>query len=148
MGERGRRLRKLDLFTQNELTLCRVNYGKRPSKDIRAWESEIDPALGYIYDNRLRFGVHRLEGNGGLPQVSLDAEQSFRFDRLFGKIQGKNSAKYSLVKEAYTYANQLVPRITWVRLSIADDGGSEEDYHNAFLLSRIANLPLSGSLLS
>ena len=51
-----RRLRKVDLFTQNRLTLCRVNYGKRHPKDIRAWESEVDPAFGYIYDKRLRFG--------------------------------------------------------------------------------------------
>ena len=83
--QRGEPVRKLNLFTQNELTLYKANYGKRPPKEVRAWESEIDPALSYIYDKRLRFGVlHRLEGNAWLPQARLDAEQSIRFDRLFG----------------------------------------------------------------
>jgi len=142
--QRGEPVRKLNLFTQNELTLYKVNYGKRPPKEVRAWELEVDPALSYIYDKRLRFGVlHRLEGNGWLPQVRLDAEQSSRFDRLFGEIKANDPVKYSLVKEAYTYASQPVPRITQAKLGIPDDDGSEEDYQNAFLLSRIANLPLS-----
>ena len=142
--QRGEPVRKINLFTQNELTLYKANYDKKPSKEVRAWELEVDPALSYIYDKRLRFGVlHRLEGNHWIPQVSLDAEQSIRFDRLFGEIKANDPVKYSLVKEAYTYASQPVPRITRVKLGIPDDGGSEEDYHNAFLLSRIANLPLS-----
>jgi hypothetical protein len=142
--QRGEPVRKLNLFTQNELTLYKANYDKKPPKEARAWESEINPALSYIYDKRLRFGVlHRLEGNHWMPQVSLDAEQSSRFDRLFGEIKANDPVKYGLVKEAYTYASQPVPRITPAKLGIPDDGGSEEDYHNAFLLSRIANLPLS-----
>ena len=94
--QQGEPVRKLNLFTQNELTLYKVNYDKRPPKDIRAWESEIDPALSYIYDKRLRFGVlHRLEGNAWLPQVSLDAEQSSRFDSF--SVKSKRRTLSSIV---------------------------------------------------
>lgn len=140
--QQGESIKKLNLFTQNEMTLRRVNYDRKPPKNINAWELEIDPALSYVYDRRLRFGVlHRLEGNIWLPQFSLNGEELSRFNELFGSINEKDPLKYTLLREAYSYANQPVPRIKQEKLGLA--GGSEEDYFNAFLLSRIANLPLS-----
>ena len=83
-----------------------------------------------------------LKDDHWLPQASLDAEQSSRFDRLFDDLREKNPLKYGLVKEAYTHTTQPVPRISGTTLGITDDGGTEEDYFNAFLLSRLANLPI------
>jgi DNA polymerase elongation subunit (family B) len=138
----GEPMTKRDLFTQNDLTLYKMRYRGRPPKNIRGWEVDIDPALSYVYDKGLRFGVlHRFEDNSWVPQVSLRDEQLSGFERLFGGINKKDPLKYTLVKEAYAYANQPVPRIEPGKLGLPD--GSEEDYYTAFLLSRIANLPIT-----
>jgi DNA polymerase elongation subunit (family B) len=138
----GESIKKLSLFSRKELALHRVNYLGKPPKNVNAWEVEIDPALSYAYDEELRFGaLHRFENNSWTPELSLDDGELSRFDRLFGDISDKDPLKYSLVKEAYTCANQPVPRISRERLGLPE--GSEEDYYNAFLLSRIANLPIS-----
>ncbi len=145
--QQGESVKKLNLFTQNELTLHKVNYSRKPPKNINAWESEIDPALSYVYDKRLRFGVlHRFDGNAWLPQITLDSEELARFNELFGEINEKDPLKYSLVKDAYSYTNQPVPQVKQEKLGLPE--GSEEDYYNAFLLSRIANLPLSRTYMN
>ncbi|MCJ7506652.1 hypothetical protein MUP05_09335 [Candidatus Bathyarchaeota archaeon] len=145
--EQGESVKKINLFTQNELTLHKVNYNRKSQKDINAWESEIDPALSYVYDKRLRFGVlHRFDDNAWLPQITLDSEELTRFDELFGEINQKDPLKYSLVKDAYSYTNQPVPQVKQEKLGLPE--GSEEDYYNAFLLSRIANLPLSRTYMN
>ena len=113
-------------------------------KKVAGWESDIDPALSYVYDQGLRFGVlHRFENDAWIPQASLDVDQSSRFDELFGEIEEKDPLKYALVKEAYSYTNLPVPRISKDKLGLPDDDGSEEDYYNAILLSRLANLPIT-----
>ena len=141
--KQGEIVKKMDLFTQNDLTLYKVNYLGRAPKEIDAWEMEVDPALSYAYDKGLRFGVlHRFEGNTWVPDVPLDNDQSLLFNKLFDGIKDNDPLKYTLVKEAYTYASQPVPRISQQKLGISENSSSEEDYFNAFLLSRIANLPL------
>ena len=135
-------IKKLNLLTQKESTLYKVNYVGKAPKNIDSWELEIDPALSYAYDKNLRFGtLHRFEDNTWMPELSLNDEEFSRFEKLFGDIREKDPLKYSLVKEAYTYTNQPVPLVKLERLGLPE--GSEEDYYNAFLLSRIANLPIS-----
>jgi hypothetical protein len=140
-GHRGEPIRKQNLFTQQELTLQKVIYSGKP-KNIDGWELEIDPALSYAYDNKLRFGVlHIYKENAWHPQVSLEAEELARFNNLFGESYEKDPLKYALVREAYSCTHQPVPRIDPAKLGLPE--GSAEDYTNAFLLSRIASLPLS-----
>ena len=139
----GQPVKKVDLFSQSERTLYKVNV-TRDAKAISGWELDIDPALSCVYDQQLHFGVlHRLENDAWVPQASLHAEESSRFDTLFGEIERKDPLKYALVKESYSYVNQPVPRISQEKLGLPNDDCSEEDYYNAFLLSRIANLPIS-----
>ena len=40
-------VKKMDLFTGNELTLYRITRTTKPSKDQKGWELDIDPALSY-----------------------------------------------------------------------------------------------------
>ena len=55
----GERITKSDLFTQNEHSLYKVN-AVGAMKNVTGWETDIDPALSYVYDRGLRFGVlHR-----------------------------------------------------------------------------------------
>ncbi len=99
--------------------------------------------MSYAYDKRLRFGLlHHFSGNDWIADAPLNEELSSRFEKLFGAVQRRDPLKYASLKELYTYISQPVPRISNEKLHLAE-GGSEDDYLNAFLLSRIANLPLN-----
>jgi len=141
--EQDESVKKADLFTGNELQLWKVNLVGKPSKGVEVWESDLDPVMSYAYDNGLRFGIlHRLEGNKWVPDTSLTAELTSRFEKLFGHTQRLDPLKYESLKEAYAYVSQPVPKIPEAKLNFREVG-SEEDYYNAFLLSRLANLPLN-----
>ena len=142
--QQGEPVKKLNLFTQNEITLYKVKYKGKLSRTVKGWETEIDPALSYVYDNKLRFGaLHRLEGNSWNPEVSFTDKDVDRFDTLFGRLKKDDPLKYAILREAYAYTTQPVPRTSKEKLGLAEGDGSEEDYYNAFLLSRIANLPIT-----
>jgi len=141
--KQGEPVKKIDLFTGNELTLYKVTYSGKPVKNAEAWEQDIDPALSYAYDKGLRFGIlHRLSDHGWTPDASLDGEDDSRFEKLFGRISRSDPLKYASLQEAYAYVSQAVPKISEEKLNLREVG-SEEDYYNAFLLSRLANLPIN-----
>jgi len=140
--DQSRPIKKIDLFTGNELTLYKVTATGKPSKDTQAWETDIDPALSYGYDKGLRFGVlHRFNGHGWIPEAPLE-EDSSRFEELFGRIRHSDPLKYSVLREIFALVSQPVPKIPEEKL-LLHEKGSEEDYYNAFLLSRLANLPVN-----
>jgi DNA polymerase I len=140
-GGTGGDVKKRDLFTGNEVILRKVNSRGKVPKTLEAWEADIDPALSYAYDNGLRFGLlHRIENNRWTPLTQLSEEDLSHFQDTFG-TESKDQLKYDLLKETYSYVVQSVPRMGREKTELLE--GSEEDYYNAFLLSRIANLPLS-----
>lgn len=139
--DRGELVEKEDLFTSNKRRLAKVNHEGRVSKNIQAWEADIDPALSCIYDKRLRFGLlHDFRNNVWVPRTSLEGETLSRFQNLL-KVDEKDHLKYGLLKEIYSSVTQPIPKVAFDTLGLPD--GSVEEYYNAFLLSRIANLPLS-----
>ncbi|MGA3108081.1 MAG: DNA polymerase domain-containing protein [Candidatus Bathyarchaeia archaeon] len=141
--QQGEPVKKVELFTGNELRLTKVNLRGKPARAANAWELDIDPAMSYAYDKGLRFGLlHHFNGNGWVADAPLNEDLSSRFEELFGAVQRRDPLKYASLKELYAYISQPVPRISEEKLRLAEVG-SEDDYFNAFLLSRIANLPLN-----
>lgn len=142
-GGKDSRVKKVDLFSQKERTLCKVQVADG-SKHIEGWEGDIDPALSYVYDKGLHFGIlHNFQNNEWFPQNRSTNNQLLRFNELFDDIRSRDPLKYDLVKDLYEYTNQPIPRVATEKLSLTEKDDSEEDYYNAFLLSRIANLPIS-----
>jgi DNA polymerase elongation subunit (family B) len=140
---RGEPVRKLNLFTGDELNLWKVNFRGKLSRGDNVWEGEVYPALSYAYDKGLRFGVpHRFTGDGWIPNTPLTEQQDSQFEKLFGNTRRTDPLKYTALKETYAYITQPVPKIPEAKLNLPEVG-SEEDYYNAFLLSRIANLPVN-----
>jgi len=140
--ENGVPVKKIDLFTGNEVELRKVIFSGKLAKNTAGWELDIDPAMSYVYDNGLRFGVlHRFTGKSWSPYTA-NLKLDSRFDELFGNVRKRDPLKYEALKEFYSYISQPVPKIPTEKLSI-HESGSDEDYYNAFLLSRIANLPLN-----
>jgi len=120
----------------------KIHLAGRPVRGVKGWELDIDPAMSYAYDKSLHFGVlHRFNGNSWVPYSPMKEELGSRFEELFGAIRRSDPSKYESLREIYGYINQPVPRIPETVLTFPEVG-SEEDYYNAFLLSRIANLPL------
>ena len=141
--EHGQPVKKTVLFTGNEVLLEKVHYSGKPARGIAGWELDIDSPMSYAYDKGLHFGVlHRFSGNGWVPYFPLSEELQSRFENLFGTIKQRDPSKYASLKEMYAYISQPVPKIPESSLNL-HESGSEEDYYNAFLLSRIANLPLN-----
>ena len=140
--EQSQPIKKVHLFTGNELTLYKIVSTGKPSKDTQAWETDIEPALSYAYDKGLHFGVlHRFTNQGWIPEATA-SEDVAEFEKLFGRINRSDPLKYACLREAYGYVSQPVPKIPEEKLHFHEKG-SEEDYYNAFLLSRLANLPLN-----
>jgi DNA polymerase I len=136
----GEAVKKIDLFTEKELQLHKMFLRGKLAKE--AWEVGIDPAMSYVYDAGLRFGVlHRFKGDGWVPDTKTK-ESGSRFEELFGSVRRRDSLKYESLKDFYSFISQPVPMISEEKLNLRESG-SDEDYHNAFLLSRIANLPLN-----
>jgi DNA polymerase I len=143
LHEQGETVRKTDLFTEKQLELQKVTFSGEPPRSAHAWEMDVDPPLSYAYDRGLRFGVtHRFDGTSWVPDVSLSEEDGSRFDELFGGVRHSDPLKFDALKETYSYVSQPVPKIPAEKLNIREIG-TEEDYRNAFLLNRLANLPLN-----
>ncbi len=63
---------------------AKVTQTRRPPKSLRTWESNVDPALSYVYDERLRFGtVHRFHDGKWTPETFESEEQRDHFETLF-----------------------------------------------------------------
>jgi len=146
--EHGEPVKKVDLFTGKEVNLQKVKFIGKSARRPGGWELDVDPSMSYVYDKRLRFGIlHRLRNNVWVPDATLSNGLLSRFDELFGRIEQRDPLKYSYLKEVYSYSSQPVPRIPEGKLHL-HEAGSEEDYYNAFLLSRIANLPISRTYMN
>jgi len=136
-------INKLDLFTEQERTLAKIEYSTRPRKDTEGWEVEIAPALSYAYDKGLRFGVlHELIEGRWVPQTTLTVEDETRLKNLVTRISRKDPLKESILRELYAYSIQPVPDVGPKNLGLPEQDWSEEEYHRAVLLSRLTNLPL------
>jgi hypothetical protein len=89
--QQGEPIKKLDLFTGNELRLTKINLRGKPARAANVWELDIDPAMSYAYDKGLRFGLlHHFNGNGWIADAPLNAELSSRFEKIFGAIQRRD----------------------------------------------------------
>jgi DNA polymerase I len=141
--EHGEPIKKIDLFTGSEVRLEKVHVLRKPARSLKGWELDIDPPMSYAYDKGLHFGVlHRFSDNRWAPYSPISEELQSRFENLFGPTKQRDLSKYSSLKEMYACISQPVPKIPESSLNLQEQG-SEEDYYNAFLLSRIANLPIN-----
>ncbi len=136
-------VKKQDLFTEHERSVLRVEYSTRPSKGTKGWEIDIPPALSYAYDKGLRFGVlHELRENRWVPKPGLTRSDDTRFKNLISQVSRNDPLKESILREAYVYSIQPVPRIGPKALGVSVEDWSMEEYRRAVLLSRLTNLPL------
>ena len=136
-------IKKLDLFTEQERSLAKIEYSARPRKDTEGWEVDIAPTLSYVYDKGLRFGIlHEFRDDHWNPQAPLTADQDMALKNLLRRVSRIDPLKESILREAYAYSTQPVPNAGPKALGLPEEDWSQEEYHRAVLLSRLTNLPL------
>jgi len=135
---------KIQLLTQTEKILNKISYASKAPKNVKGWELEVDPALGYAYDQGLRFGlVHSYDGHDWIPQTPLTVDQQNRFDRILRNLTKVDPLKQSILQYAYPILVQPIPEITPETIELSATQWSLEEYYRAIMLSRLANLSLS-----
>ncbi len=142
-SQREKTIKRLDLFTEQERSLAKIEYSTRPRRDTEGWEVDISPSLSYVYDEGLRFGIlHEFRDDRWIPQSQLSTEEDARLNYLLSQVSRNDPLKISILREAYSYSTQLVPNAGPKALGLPEENWSQEEYHRAVLLSRLTNLPL------
>lgn len=114
----------------------------------REWEREIDPAMSYVHDHRLRFGCPHVRTSKEMKlDLPLTKSQSKAFNTQFGVLAQEDPLKYDFLQEYFHYAMQPIPRIPRDLLQINAKYDINRIYY-ALMLSRIANIPFLRALKS
>jgi hypothetical protein len=136
---------KLDLFTGEKRTLTRVSWpnakiaAKAAEKLGMCWESEVDLPRSYVYDHGLNFGALHSEDLKPISETSNESEEKLRTS--FREVQDVDPQKYAQLSLWLKLLDQPVPVLD-TNLFGTDQADSGKVYA-AWMLSRIANLPLS-----
>jgi DNA polymerase elongation subunit (family B) len=143
-------VKKRDIFTDEVVQLAKVKawtptFLKKLQGQFKdVWESEIEYGRSYIYDNDLVFGTAYTQQGSNFVAVK-DTPQGLRqqFNKAFAQEKKIAPQKYAQIKEWFNLCHQPVPDIDLDLL------GSKERHENAteqiylaFLLARIANIPV------
>jgi len=138
---------KRDLFTDETRKMTKISvYSKdvlrRASRVFeKAWETEVDYGRSYAYDHNLVFGaVHSNVENEPMLSIGADKETESKFDELFAEIETSDQLKYEQTKYWSCLLRQPVPQVGSEKLGLK--GATAESMHKAFMLARIANIPV------
>ena len=135
---------KTDLFTGEKRTLAKVSWpnskvASRAAERFRLrWESEIDFPKSYVYDRGLNFGALH-SGDDLKPILDTPNETTLASEVDFKEMRRSDPLKSAQIAHWSGLLNQPLPDIG------ADLGIRETDsegIYKAWMLSRIANLPL------
>jgi len=106
------------------------------------WEDAVDYVLSYVYDHELAFGApYLLEAGQIKPAYEIDEGLGQRFRERFSDISVRDPGKFEMLQRWFILCSQPIPGIPLEKLG-GDRGFDPERLFLAFLLSRIANLPL------
>jgi hypothetical protein len=141
---------KQNLFTETTMQLAKVTtwtpaFSKKLMKRFdNTWEGEIDYGHSVVYDERLVFGAPYVQQHGHFIRIEdLPSTVEQRFRTAFaGEIQ-RTPQKYAQIEEWFNLCHQPVPEVP-PKLLGADERqeDTEERTYLAFLLARIANIPV------
>lgn len=142
---------KIDLWSNEKLALTKTSWpstaiASKSAKGFgKCWESEINAARSYVYDKGLVFGA-RVSDDYSKVVSDMPLEANERFEKTFNNIRERDPLRYAQILYWFRIVEQPIPD-----LSAAFFGFEEVDsekLHVAWLLSRIANIPLAEAFTS
>ena len=139
---------KQDLFTDKMRTMAKVEIGdpahiQKFSKMFEdVWENEIEFARGYVYDHGLVFGAqYVMQGDREFSVSTASEKEKREFDVVFAEVKKNDQPRYAQLKGLFELCYQPIPQVDPEILGIHGKIDSKQ-YYLAFMLSRIANLPV------
>lgn len=148
MGGRTQVTEKRDLFTEASRLLTKVEVEdpsavQRLSRRFkRSWEGDVPPPLGYAYDHNLSFGApYKVGGDSITPAYEIPRELKPLFEERFREVKARDPEKYGLIERLFSLCSQPIPEASPAKLGIAGEI-SREDLYLAFMLARVASLPI------
>jgi DNA polymerase elongation subunit (family B) len=142
---------KTDLFTGEKKIMAKIfwpNAGiasKAARKFHNSWESEIDFPKSYVYDKGLIFGAMHSESNAQ-PILNATEEMREKIEKTFKEVQTKDPLKYDLICRWFVLLNQPIANLGLGFFDVEE--ADTERVYAAWMLSRIANLPLTETFSS
>jgi DNA polymerase elongation subunit (family B) len=141
---------KIDLYTHELRQLGKVSVykpafiKKTMKKFVSIWESEIEFNHSYVYDHGLIFGAqHAVQAQDHfIPILTIPDNLRAKFDTTFSYIMDVDPLKYAQIERWFNLLHQPVPPVKAGILGISGEVNPEK-YFAAFMLSRLANLPVS-----
>jgi DNA polymerase elongation subunit (family B) len=140
---------KRDLFTDQSVKVTKVEMTdssnlKRASKRFeKSWESEVPFILSYVYDQDLNFGAqHLIQGKEVRTILQVSEKTKKKFEKKFSEVKKTDPVKYGLLERWFALCSQPVPEVDTEMLGMGEKVDTER-YYLAFILSRVANLPVS-----
>jgi DNA polymerase elongation subunit (family B) len=142
---------KTELFTNEKKTFGKIYWpnpkiaSKAAERLGQCWEKEIEFSRSYVYDKGLVFGApHSEEGLKLVLDVPVEAKE--RFERIFKDTLLNDPLKHAQIAYWFSLLNQPIPAVNPELLN-AEKKNLEEVYV-AWMLARVANIPLSEALNS
>jgi DNA polymerase elongation subunit (family B) len=139
---------KKELFTNQIIKVTRIEIDnlsdlKKVSERFeKSWEEKVPFVLSYIYDRGLNFGAqHLIQNERVKPLFYVQKETRERFEERFWEVKIQNPEKFELLEKWFTLCSQPFPEVPHEILGVKGDMNPER-YHLAFILSRVANLPV------
>lgn len=139
---------KKELFTNQTIKVTRVeleassNSNQVSEKFEKSWEGEVPQILSYAYDRGLVFGAqHHIQGERIETIFQIPEKAKQKFEERFFEVMETDPEKYELLERLFSLCSQPVPEISLEKLGIKGKVDSEK-YYLAFMLSRVANLPV------
>jgi len=142
---------KTDLFTGERRTLEKVSWPnpKIASKAARRfhqlWEGEIDFPKSYVYDKGLIFGALHSE-RSLRPILEAPAQVKEKFHENFRELETKDSLKFAQIFHWFNLLLQPIPKLGPEFFGVKET--VQERVYSAWMLSRVANIPLVEALKS
>lgn len=142
---------KIELFSGEKRIFGKV-FWLNPKIALKAvermrqvWEGEIEFSRSYVYDNGLVFGaLHSEEPLRLFLEVSAEAKE--KFEKTFSEVRAEDPLKYAQIFYWYTLLSQSIPHLSPEILGVKEI--DQERVYSAWMLSRIANIPLNEALTS
>ena len=141
-------VKKRELLTGEIKQLTKVSFltldtfNKASKTFSPAWESELEYAQSYVYDHGMIFGApHTMNADRLILTNSLPQELESKFENTFADAKATDPQKYTQIKHWFSLLQQSVPQVRPEHLGMK--AVDSEDLYRAFMLARIANIPVA-----
>jgi DNA polymerase elongation subunit (family B) len=136
---------KTDLFIGETRILEKISWPnpkialKAAGRFNKPLESEVDFLKSYVYDKGLIFGALHFE-SGLHPILDTSPVANEKLEEYFKEVRSKNALKYAQISHWLNLLLQPVPKLSPDFFGVKEV--DQEKVYAAWMLSRIANIPL------